>query len=157
MTTKIKSASLDNNIITTSHLHMNFSVDSDKIATNAIGPSELNQAANYTFTGTVAGAGDASIGVSQTWQNVASSRTTSTYYTNSTGRPIMVFVIYTAGTNADIDFVYTPAGGSEVSGVGLYTNSSNGRVSMSFIVPNGDQYKVLGSGNETMQQWLELR
>ena len=57
MTTKIKSASLDTNIITTSHLHTNFSVDSDKIAANAIGPSELNQAANYTFTGTVTGAG----------------------------------------------------------------------------------------------------
>ena len=57
MTTKIKSGGLNNNIITTSHLHTNFSVDSDKIAANAIGPSELNQAANYTFTGTVAGAG----------------------------------------------------------------------------------------------------
>ena len=56
MTTKLRAASLDNNIITTSHLHTNFSVDSDKIAANAIGPSELNQTANYTFTGTVAGA-----------------------------------------------------------------------------------------------------
>ena len=58
MTTKIKSGGLNNNIITTSHLHTNFSVDSDKIAANAIGPSELNQAANFTFTGTVTGAGD---------------------------------------------------------------------------------------------------
>ena len=60
MTTKIKSTSLDNNIITTSHLHTNFSVDSDLIAANAIGPSELNLGANYTFTGTIAGAGDLS-------------------------------------------------------------------------------------------------
>ena len=57
MTTKIKSTSLDNNIITTSHLHANFSVDSDKIAANAIGPSELNLGADYTFTGTIAGTG----------------------------------------------------------------------------------------------------
>ena len=31
MTTKIKSGGLNNNIITTSHLHTNFSVDSDKM------------------------------------------------------------------------------------------------------------------------------
>ena len=50
---------------------------------------------------------------------------------NSTGKPIMVFVIYTVGTNADIDFHYTPAGGSEIQGAGLYTNASNGRAAMS--------------------------
>ena len=52
-------------------------------------------------------------GDSQTWQNMGSSRAAGTYYTNSTGKPIMVFVIYTDGTNADIDFHYTPAGGSK--------------------------------------------
>lgn len=96
-------------------------------------------------------------GDSQTWQNMGSSRAAGTYYTNSTGKPIMVFVIYTVGTNADIDFHYTPAGGSEIQGAGLYTNASNGRAAMSFVVPNGDQYKVQGSGNETEQQWWELR
>ena len=88
---------------------------------------------------------------------MGSSRAAGTYYTNSTGRPIMIFVIYTCGTNADIGFVYTPSGGSEIQGAGLYTNSSNGRVCMSFVVPNGDQYKVLGSGSESEQQWWELR
>ena len=42
MTTKIKSASLDNNIITTSHLHTNFSVDSDKIADDAVTDDKIN-------------------------------------------------------------------------------------------------------------------
>jgi microcystin-dependent protein len=59
MTTKVKSSGLGNNIITTSHLHTNFDLDSSNIAANAIGPSELNLTKNYTFTGTVAGAGDA--------------------------------------------------------------------------------------------------
>ena len=42
MTTKIKSASLDNNIITTSHLHTNFSLDSDKIADDAVTDDKIN-------------------------------------------------------------------------------------------------------------------
>ena len=77
MTTKIKSSSLDNNIITTSHLHTNFSVDSDKIAATAIGPSELNQAANYTFTGTVAGAG-ANVAVGASGSRLAASARSTT-------------------------------------------------------------------------------
>ena len=117
----------------------------------------INLADTFAFTGTVTRGGNGFFGDGQTWQDMASSRAAGTYYTNSTGKPIMVFVIYTAGTNADIDLAYTPAGGSEVTGVGLYTNSSNGRVSMSFVVPNGDQYKIIGSGSETEQQWLELR
>ena len=117
----------------------------------------INLGDTFAFTGTVTRGGNGFLGDGQTWQNMGSSRAAGTYYTNSTGKPIMVFVIYTAGSNADIDFYYTPAGGSEIQGAGLYTNSSNGRVSMSFVVPNGDQYKIQGSGTETEQQWWELR
>ena len=42
MTTKIKSASLNNNIITTGHLHTNFSLDSDKIADDAVTDDKIN-------------------------------------------------------------------------------------------------------------------
>ena len=98
------------------------------------------------------------LGDGQTWQDVSGSRVSGTYYTNSTGKPIQIFAIYgNVGTGADIKFYYTPDGGSELAGAGLYTNSSSGRQSMTFTIPDGDQYKILGTGGETEQQWWELR
>lgn len=98
------------------------------------------------------------LGDGQTWQDVFNSRTTNTFYTNDTGKPIQIFVVFgNVGTGADIKFCYKPNGGSEMEGAGLYTNSSSGRQSMTFTIPNGDQYKIKGSGGETKQQWWELR
>ena len=57
MTTRVRAGGIASNTIANSMLHTSFSVDSDVIAANAIGPSELNTAANYTFTGDVGGAG----------------------------------------------------------------------------------------------------
>ncbi len=132
-------------------------VTSAKIPANAITDSELKLDDDYAFTGTITGAGGGFLGDGQTWQNVASSRATGTYYTNSTGKPIQVVVIFTAGTSANIQTVYTPSGGSEISGAGLYTNTSNGRVSITWTIPNGDQYKIAAGGSPTEQQWWELR
>tara|TARA_R100000742_G_C4239142_1_gene59170 strand:- start:348 stop:791 length:444 start_codon:yes stop_codon:yes gene_type:complete len=132
-------------------------VTSAKIPANAITDSELKLDDDYAFTGTITGAGGGFLGDGQTWQNVASSRATGTYYTNSTGKPIQVFVIFTAGSSANIQLIYTPSGGSEISGAGLYTNTSNGRVSITWTIPNGDQYKIAAGGSPTEQQWWELR
>ncbi len=98
------------------------------------------------------------LGDGQTWQDVFDSRAVNTFYTNNTGKPIQIFVVFgNVGTGADIKFCYKPNGGSEMEGAGLYTNSSSGRQSMTFTIPDGDQYKIKGSGAETKQQWWELR
>tara|TARA_R100001460_G_scaffold100990_1_gene144794 strand:- start:346 stop:729 length:384 start_codon:yes stop_codon:yes gene_type:complete len=127
------------------------------MALSKIQAESMNLADTFAFTGTVSGAGGGFLGDGQTWQDVSSSRTHSTYYTNSTGKPIQVFVIFKAGSSEDIKFYYTPDNGSEITGAGLYTNSSNGRQSMTFTVPNGDRYKIAVGGSPTEYQWWELR
>ena len=98
------------------------------------------------------------VGIDQTWQNLIGSRALNTYYTNSTGGPIQVFIIGAdIGNGGDIKFYYTPDGGSEIIGAGLYTNSAGGRQQMTFTVPDGDQYKCYGAGTASLVQWWELR
>ena len=135
----------------------NAAVDTTQLAADAVDNTILDVAGSYAFTGTVTGAGGGFLGDGQTWQNMASSRVYGTYYTNSTGKPIQVFVMFTAGTSNNIGMAYTPSGGSEITGAGLYTNSSNGRVTITWTIPNGDQYKITGAGSPTEQQWWELR
>jgi len=93
------------------------------------------------------------VGVGQTYQNLTASRATNTQYTNSTGKPIFTTVVATAGTNADIKM--------EIQGVnmptGLFANANNGRVSLSNIVPAGQTYKIVNSGNAVLQVWMEVR
>jgi hypothetical protein len=93
------------------------------------------------------------IGIGQTWQDVTSSRTLGTTYTNSTGKPIMVMTTgYQVASSGPTSFIvdgvtigYTDALGT--NDVGNYTTSS-------FIVPNGSTYRVTGN---TPDVWAELR
>ena len=59
MTTKLRAASFQDNAVTTAKIAPD-AVTAAKIPANAVGSSELDLTANYTFTGTVAGAGDTS-------------------------------------------------------------------------------------------------
>ncbi len=93
------------------------------------------------------------IGVDQSYTDVTSSRAYNTEYTNSTGKPIFVYTVWTVGTGEDIKFYI---GGVTQVGA-LYTNAVNGRGSMSFIVPNGLTYKCDGGGTATLRGWFELR
>tara|TARA_R110002012_G_scaffold132928_1_gene285858 strand:+ start:43 stop:480 length:438 start_codon:yes stop_codon:yes gene_type:complete len=93
------------------------------------------------------------IGVDQSYTDVTSSRAYNTEYTNSTGKPIFVYTVWTVGTGEDIKFYI---GGVTQPGA-LYTNAASGRGSMSFIVPNGLTYKCDGGGTATLQGWFELR
>ena len=92
------------------------------------------------------------------WEDKLAERELNTYYTNSTGRPIEVFIIGgEIGTGGDIKFCYKPNGGSEMIGEGLYTNSVAGRQQMTFTVPDGDQYKIAGAGTASLLQWWEVK
>lgn len=98
------------------------------------------------------------LGVGQTWQDVTSSRTSGTTYTNNTGKPIMVNVVsdqgsfFSATLTADISGV--------VFVIGTDSNSDGGtRSAGSVIVPAGATYKITasGSGVSGITSWVELR
>ena len=54
MTTKLRTASFQDNAVTTAKIATD-AVTAAKIPANAIGSSELDLTANYTFTGTISG------------------------------------------------------------------------------------------------------
>jgi hypothetical protein len=92
------------------------------------------------ITGT-ANAFNAGIGVNQTWQDVTGSRSASTTYTNSTGKPIQLSV---KNTNAVT---------ITVNGLALGFLSSAAGSTMNAIIPNGGTYSYTG----TITSWFELR
>jgi hypothetical protein len=96
------------------------------------------------------------IGEGQTWQDVTSSRTSGTTYTNNTGKPIMVNAgsiatgIATSGISATV-------GGIKV--VEFLTRGDSSwpiRHTASFIVPNGTSYVVTVTSG-SLNFWSELR
>ena len=92
--------------------------------------------------------GDASIGYGQTWQNVTASRSASTTYTNSTGKPIMVYVQGNGGGGLQVSLT--------VNGVALPVLSGATSLTASAIVPNGQTYSFSYNGS-SIPIWTELR
>lgn len=85
------------------------------------------------------------LGIGQTLQNVTSSRSSGTTYTNSTSSPILVMVTLSGGgTNYTIGGV-TMSGGQ--------TGSTGYTWTLTFVVPAGFTYSVGGS----ITSWAELR
>lgn len=89
------------------------------------------------------------IGISQTWQDVAASRSSLVTYQNTTGKPIMVSCrIAIASGNL-------PGGEVSVDGTNWVTVAWCGAaesMNISFIVPNNWYYRARASG-----YWAELR
>jgi len=90
------------------------------------------------------------IGVNQSWQDLSSSRSLGTTYTNTTGRPIQVIV---SAENTCTAYV------GSVRVAYCYTTSCCGvpqisRFAMSFIVPAGSTYRATGA---SLAEWAELR
>jgi hypothetical protein len=94
-----------------------------------------------------------SLGVDQTWQNVTSSRSKGTTYTNTTGRPIMANISMSAASVTTIT-TFTVAGVqvARISG----DDDFNPAQTISAIVPAGATY-VLSGGSNTVNYWAELR
>jgi hypothetical protein len=93
------------------------------------------------------------IGIAQTWQDVVGSRAFNTTYTNSTGKPIMVYVVVvSAGGGYDPQPI---VGGVNLGRFGGATNNA-GYISASFIVPNGSTYSLAAS-SANLGSWSELR
>jgi len=94
---------------------------------------------------------DQAFGVEQTWQNVTSSRGSYITYTNTTRRPISVFLKTSASSPPASILVSIKVGALEI----LNTTSS-GNETYFFVVPSGMTYGVDISGAYT-QTWMELR
>lgn len=97
---------------------------------------------------------DKILGVGQTWQDVTASRALATDYTNTTGRPIVVFARTGSSTLQTTQIT--------VDGViAAYFNATSGTsVSQgaTAIVPNGSTYQVTApNGDPTLLYWSELR
>jgi hypothetical protein len=90
-------------------------------------------------------------GQGQSWQDVSASRSLSTTYYNTTGRPITVIFAWGENTNNVMGF--------RIQGVNVvaqsYTSTAN-ETSMTFIIPPGASYSSYSTGL-TYWKWYELR
>jgi hypothetical protein len=109
-----------------------------------------------TSTGTVwqSSAPPPAIGVGQTWQDMTSSRTAGTTYTNSTGKPIQVIASFQSSNQTN----FTTGTINGLTVYGSVTTSSGHWGTISYIVPNGNTYSAnMNGGSVTATNWLELR
>ena len=86
------------------------------------------------------------LGVGQTWTNVAASRVVRTTYTNSTGRPIQLFI------NANFDNGYITLNGNRI-----FVADAAAWGWLNLIIPNGNTYMIEGDGDQRVLAWWELR
>lgn len=92
---------------------------------------------------------DQRVGVGQTWQNVAGSRTHSTAYQNTTGKPIVVAVRYSA-SGGTRNFQVNNSAWIDI------TSAASGALgNATVVVPHGGYYWI--DGPSTIWQWAELR
>jgi hypothetical protein len=91
------------------------------------------------------------IGVGQTWQNVAASRSSGVTYTNTTGKPIVVSVW---GNFSNSNWLARITINGVVANYLRDGTNYNGGVMTTAIVPNGQTYRVDISG---ISGWAELR
>jgi hypothetical protein len=125
-------------------------------ALQAIAPSTSGNVLTSNGT-TWTSAAPGGIGTGQTWQNLSSSRSWNTTYTNSTGKPIQILI--TGHCQPSQEYRLTLNG--TATGVG---NSMGGGMSgdgyLTAIIPDGNTYLAdnFGSGYSTpTYTWWELR
>ena len=92
------------------------------------------------------------IGVGQTWQDMSGSRTVGTTYTNTTGKPIFIFVTCSMSNASDLQ---ATVGAVAFTSVNAYTASA--KSSISLIVPNNTSYVISSSNVSSVSTWNELR
>lgn len=86
------------------------------------------------------------LGDAQTWQTVTSSRALNTTYTNSTGKPILVWLTMSYG---DLEM--------RINGVLTFFFGNGNSAKAMMVVPNGQQYSATAAAGRTFSDWKELR
>ena len=94
---------------------------------------------------------DNDLGVGQTWQNVGPSRALGVTYTNNTGKPICVAIIFFMDAVSGSAARIIVDGSLEIVG-GPFGQLFSGTAFA--LVPNGSTYTAVGTG---LQNWHELR
>jgi len=123
---------------------------STTVASGATGTTQASTD-NSTKIATTAYVQSTGLGWGQTWQDVKSSRSSGTSYTNSTGKPIMVAVAGTASSGSPNVTVV-------VGGVTIISYSfPYGDQPFSFIVPHNTAYSVTFGTGTLIDTWTELR
>lgn len=130
----------------------------------AIGAVKLNNTLTSTATDAAATAAQAKVladrdfGIGQTWQDVKASRNAGTTYTNSTNRPISVYVKCRSTSSGTVNLeASATVGGVEVSSGSAYSANTSYFIALSFIVPPGATYSVTLVANVALDKWSELR
>lgn len=97
------------------------------------------------------------LGVNQTWQTV--SRALNTSYQNTTGKPIVVSVrLVGQGSTARVEIsTDNSTWVLAVSAWAQLTDPNNGLSTAQAIVPDSHYYRFVGTGNPTIQGYVELR
>jgi hypothetical protein len=88
------------------------------------------------------------LGVNQTWQDVTASRSVGVTYTNTTGRPIQIFVTFDPSGSADH---------FSIDGVNILPTNDVGYYHVACIVPAGSTYRMGTLGSAVQMKWMELR
>lgn len=127
-------------------------VSGGTIASNVTATTQSN-GDNTTKVATTAHVYGMGLGWGQSWQDMTSSRSIGTTYTNTTGKPIMV-AIYGTNTGAAQNFTLTVGGVVVAKQQGDTTNGAAAS-SISAIIPNNTSYVLTGS--RTLNTWAELR
>ena len=119
----------------------------------------IDASQNVTVAGTLAGSssitGTNLFGQGQTWQSVIGSRSIGTTYTNSTSRPILVFISFVATTASATGYLL-------VNGVGageipqVVAGAAAGGV-YAIVPPSGTYVFTTTIGTLTKSFWAELR
>ncbi len=92
------------------------------------------------------------LGIGQTWQDVTASRTNGATYTNTTGKPIIVYLA--------INGTSTTACQLRVNGSNCdcgNTNDSDWSLGLNAVVPTDGTYFLHFTGSLSILKWAELR
>jgi hypothetical protein len=113
----------------------------------------IDASQNVTIAGTLTATSVFAQG--QTWQALAGSRALGTTYTNSTNRPIMVYVRCAISATGNVVVLTINSAVNNVGG----NASANGYGSTTVgIVPPGQTYSVAAiTGGGSISEWNELR
>lgn len=139
---------------------VNSYIQGGNISGNAATASRLKNSRKISISGSVSGdawfdgsgninistTSNEAIGVGQSWQDVKSNRAVRTTYTNTTGRPIQIFI------NANFDDGYITLNGTK-----YFVADAAAWGWVNLIIPNGNSYAIEGSGDQRILSWLELR
>ena len=97
------------------------------------------------------------LGYNQTWQDVTGSRSVGTTYTNSTGKPISVQVVFISNGSSGDFGGYFVVGGVTVAQQNNYQANAGYKTTVGGIVPAGATYSAQFFRGANLSQWCELR